>query len=167
MNHEKYDLLLQEKIKKVNALNKQKKEIILDSFGLYTKVTSDVKNDDFPFSETFNEQIIYYKKVYEDISDEELEELIKIDQEIKGDSFDQSELTYHRNNIKFSNGLGILTIILGFIVFVILMSNEVPVYYGIISLISSFIMASILFSLSHIAAQLNHIIKITTTRDKK
>ena len=167
MNREKYDILIAQKLKKRETLNNKKKEDILDSFGLYTKVTSDVKTDDFPFSETFNEKITYYKKVYEDVTDEELEELIKIDQDINGDSFDQSNLSYSKNNIKFSNGLGILTIIFGFISFVILMSNEVPIYYCIISLISSFIMASILFSLSHIAAQLNHIIKITTTRDKK
>ena len=101
------------------------------------------------------------------MTDDELKELMEINQELNGDSFEQSDLTYSKNNIKFSYFLGIMMIIVGFFLFVILLSNDAPIVYALIALFSSLTTASILFSLSQLAAQLNHLIKITIEKDKE
>ena len=165
MSKEKYDALMIQKFKEVKQLSEKKRINLLDAYGLYTKITSTEKSEEYPFAEYEGEKVTYYKKVYESISDDEQQHLIDLDDQINGRTFDRNTLRLKKGNITLSFILGILMTIAGLFMAMFLMDDGL-VGYALLTLVSALTLASILFSLSQLAAQLNTIITILIDKEK-
>ena len=126
------------------GMTKEKRNELLIKWGYYKKEYSDkgYKTDEYPFSESNGEAVLYYKKVPRDVSNEEFnriaqEEIDKIAQEV--DRIAQKEKENHKKEAEIKNEaymkkvalnenviaviftvLGFLTFLVGFILGIVL-----------------------------------------------
>ncbi|PKK99744.1 MAG: hypothetical protein CVV57_01450 [Tenericutes bacterium HGW-Tenericutes-2] len=160
MGKEIYESLIQKVDSELLKEKMLRRKELLEKHKLYTEVYG-------PQSEEFNQVILennkprYYKKVYEDVTDQELERLESLVQISLGES------TVETNSVRF-RGAEVLGIIYGFFSLVIGVFSLASGAIGI-GLLVIFFGVSIgvgLLTISHMIRQLNIIINNLNNRDK-
>ena len=158
MSRLKYESLLKEKELKILQLKETKRIQLLEKYHLYEEVQGP-KSDEFPHYKWDKDQAVYYKKVYEDVSDEELKELeVLFDKEetlnekVQGDFIDETKPVEFTATTVF----GFIFIILGLFTGVIFLRE-----YGVLgfaNVVEGLSIGIAFLTAAHIIRQLNIVI---------
>jgi hypothetical protein len=159
MSNPKYEALLKEREQKILDLKETKRKQLLEKHHLYEEVEGP-KSEDYPFYRWENNQVIYYKKVYENVSDEELSYLdILCDQEQELSEKISDDYLEETRSVSFIATIvvGYFSIIFGIIrgIFYLLTERE---GLGFTSIVAGIIAGIAFLTAAHIIRQLNIII---------
>jgi hypothetical protein len=160
MGKEIYDSLIQKAELEIMKKKLIKRRELLEKYQLYTKVYGP-QSSEYNNSAYENNKLVYYKKVYEEVSNEELEKLETLLQLSLGLS---SVETF---SVRFgaTNFIGYMYIIVGVLIGIVLLATELP-EIGFMVIFASIVIGIAFLTAGHIIRQLNIIINNLKKLDK-
>lgn len=158
MSNPMYEALVKEKKHKIAHLNEAIRNQLLEKHHLYEEIQGP-KSEEYPHSRWENNKVIYYKKTYENVTDEELKNL-----EALVDKEETLSLKADDDTIDETRAVGfVATTVIGFICifFGTLVGFILALVYGwlgIVWVVLSVIAGIAFLTAAHIIRQLNIII---------
>ncbi len=158
MSKSKYDLLVKRKEMKILQLKEVIRNQLLEKYYLYEEIQGP-QSEEYPLSRWENNKVVFYKKIYENVSDEDLETLeVLYDKEkalsMKVDDASIDETRAVRFNA--TTVVGYTYIFLGFLVGFILLINNLLL--GLSTIFLGVVVGVTFLTAAHIIRQLNIII---------
>ena len=139
---------------KIQQRNLDERKKMLDKYKLYDKVQCNSSESKLTMYSKELNKMIYYKKVYHEISEDDFNLLLKKDNEL----YNNGSLTNRPISFSAPNVLATFYLFIGFLAGIIIMV-ELNIVFGISLMLSSVIFSIFFYSLGHIIKQLNLIIK--------
>ena len=135
--NEKVQNFIEQKNKEVMEAKNKEKEDFLDRYGLYTAVYSEEKpsayafteeeKKEYPFIKWDNGKAIRYKKVYDEITDEEYEAMKKAEEPVLDEHNDEEN---YSSIAMVLNIMGVVVYLTAFVLGIVLGNQTVSGYYS-------------------------------------